>query len=339
MKRRKKMQNKQTTAPLRGLDIGTSRIVVAESNGSDCRYRAERNAFLALPASRLTQAMLDKESVSYKVGDADILVLGEKAEQFANIFCRDTRRPMQNGLLNPAERRGLEVIEETVRRLCGDSKDGGRVCFSVPSPAPGAEAELTFHENTLAEMLQRLGFQPSSVSEGLAVVFAELAEAHFTGIGISFGGGMCNVCLAYLGMPVIAFGTAKAGDFIDRNAAAVTGEKPPAVRLIKEQAFVLNGHCGTHLEQALSIYYDDMIQTVVSRLRDRLADSREVPKLDRPVPVVVSGGSARVGGFVPRLEKALRETDLGLRIGEIRLAADPLNSTARGALIAAQSEN
>ena len=210
--------------------------------------------------------------------------------------------------------------------------------FSVPSPAPGAEAELTFHENTLAEMLQRLGFQPRSISEGLAVVFAELGDAHFTGIGVSFGGGMCNVCLAYLGMPVIAFGTAKAGDFIDRSAAAVTGEKPPAVRLIKEQGFALNGHYATHLEQALSIYYDDMIRTVVSRLRDRLADSREAPKLGRSAPVVVSGGSARVNGFLPRLEKALREADLGLSISEIRLAEDPLNTTAKGALIAAQVE-
>ena len=333
------MQSKQTSAPLKGLDIGTSRIVVAESNGSDCRYRAERNAFLALPVSRMTQAMLDKEGVNYKVAEPDILVLGEKAEQFANIFCRDTRRPMQSGVLNPVERRGLEVIEETIRRLCGDTKEGGRVCFSVPSPAPGAEAELTFHENTLAEMLQRLGFQPRSISEGLAVVFAELAEAHFTGIGISFGGGMCNVCLAYLGMPVIAFGTAKAGDFIDRSAAAVTGEKAPAVRLMKEQQFALNGHYSNHLEQALSIYYDDMIQTVVSRLTERLADSREVPKLGRSVPVVVSGGSARVDGFLPRLEKALREADLGMRLAEIRLAADPLNTTARGALVAAQTES
>ncbi|HYM11455.1 MAG TPA: hypothetical protein VEU62_12025 [Bryobacterales bacterium] len=328
------MQTREPLAAGRGLDIGTSRIVLAEPNGVGFSYRAQLNAFVALPASKITEGMLQKESIPYKTAGRELVVLGDRAEKLAHIFCGDTRRPMQNGLLNPSEHKSLEVIEETILRLC-NGREGGRIFFSVPSAAPGGEGDLAFHETTLQELLTRLGFQARSINEGLAVVFAELEANNFTGIGVSFGGGMCNVCLAYLGMPVISFSTSKAGDFIDRSAAAVTGEKPTAIRLLKEGGFGLNGHTSNNIEQALTIYYDDMIQTVVARLENSLAESRKVPKLEKPVPIVVAGGSAMLSGFLPRLEKAIRQANLPLAISEIRLAADPLNTTAKGALMAA----
>ena len=54
-----------------------------------------------------------------------------------------------------------------------------------------------------------------AINEGLAVVFSELEDENFTGIGISCGGGMCNVALAYLSIPSIMFSIPKGGDFID----------------------------------------------------------------------------------------------------------------------------
>ena len=329
------MQEKQPSCQAKGLDIGTSRIVLAEPNGGAFNYRAQLNAFVALPVSKVTESVFRKEGIPYKLSGPEILVLGDRAEKFARIFDGDTRRPMENGLLNPTERRNLQVIEETILRLTGGPGEGGNICFSVPSPAPGGEGDVNYHQTTLAELLGRLGFKAKSINEGLAVVFAELENTNFTGIGISFGGGMCNVCLAYLGMPVLTFSTPKAGDFIDRSAAAVTGETPAAIRLVKEQSFCFNGGSSNNIEQALSVYYDDMIQTVVNRLEATLAETRKLPKLDKPVPVVVSGGSARVSGFMPRLEKALAAADLPIAIAEIRLAADPLNATAKGALMAA----
>ena len=66
------------------------------------------------------------------------------------------------------------------------------------------------------------------------MVYSELKDANFTGIGMSFGGGMCNICLAYLGLPVLTIATTRAGDYIDQSAASVTGETPTTVRLHKE---------------------------------------------------------------------------------------------------------
>ena len=54
---------------------------------------------------------------------------------------------------------------------------------------------------------EKLGYQAKVINEGLAVVYSELKDANFTGIGMSFGGGMCNICVAYLGLPVLTVAT------------------------------------------------------------------------------------------------------------------------------------
>ena len=54
--------------------------------------------------------------------------------------------------------------------------------------------------------------------EGLAVVFAELEKENFSGIGVSCGGGMCNIALAFMSIPVMTFSVNKAGDYIDLRA-------------------------------------------------------------------------------------------------------------------------
>jgi hypothetical protein len=43
-------------------------------------------------------------------------------------------------------------------------------------------------------------------------------------------------------------------------------------------------------------------------------------------------------GFRDRFEKVLRESAFPIEVSEIRLAKDPLTTTARGALLAALSE-
>ena len=64
-----------------------------------------------------------------------------------------------------------------------------------------------------------MGYQVKSINEGLAVIYSELESTNYTGIGISCGGGLCNVCVAYLSVPVMSFSIPKAGDYIDNSAA------------------------------------------------------------------------------------------------------------------------
>ncbi|HXG34969.1 MAG TPA: hypothetical protein VNJ11_16510 [Bryobacteraceae bacterium] len=322
-----------------GLDVGTSRIVVAERDGSEICYRSDLNAFVAVPFTRMTERSLRKERIPHLVRDGRIFIYGREADKFADLFHLETRRPMRGGLLNSAEPESLTLIGQIVRALTdGAERDRQKLCLSVPAPPLGAEDSATYHEAALRQLLAEMGYDVITINEGLAVIYAELEENNYTGIGISFGGGLCNVCLAYLSAPLFCFSVPKAGDFIDASAAAVTGELATRVRILKETSFHFNGSFTGQVQQALSVYYQEMIQAVIAGLQNAFADARNVPKLGRPLPVVLSGGSALPAGFLERFERQLREASLPVSLAEVRLAAEPLNSTAKGALVAALAE-
>ena len=70
-------------------------------------------------------------------------------------------------------------------------------------------------------------------------------------------------------------------------------------------------------------------------LNEAFKTARTTPKFSRPVPLVLSGGTAMPKGFRERFEKLLGESEFPIELSEIRLAKDPLTTTARGALVAA----
>jgi hypothetical protein len=322
-----------------GLDVGTSRIVTAQRLEKTTQYQAQLNAFVTLPFSKLTQGVLKKERVPHLIQDSEITVYGDEAERFANLFHAETRRPMLRGVLNPDESNSLKLVREIVALLTTETPgQGQKLCFSVPAAPLGANQEVNAHEAALKNMLEDLGYEANSISEGLAVVYGEMENSNYTGLGVSCGGGLCNVCLAYLSVPVFSFSIGKAGDFIDSSVAAQRGEPATRIRTIKEESFHLNGHFANKIHQTLNTYYEDMIQALVAAIRDAFASAQNMPKLARSIPMVLSGGSVLAAGFRDRFEKVLRETELPVAISEVRLGASPQHSTARGALVAALSE-
>src|SRR5437763_1812831 len=94
-----------------GLDVGTSRIVVARSVDGSYEYDTQLNAFLTLTYSKLTAGLLQRENVFHEVKGAQILVLGNDAQRFAEVFHAETRRPMLQGVLNPQEPHSLAVLQ------------------------------------------------------------------------------------------------------------------------------------------------------------------------------------------------------------------------------------
>jgi hypothetical protein len=187
----------------------------------------------------------------------------------------------------------------------------------------------------LKNLLNSLGYNAKGVNEGLAVVFAELEQENFSGIGVSCGGGMCNVCVAFMSVPVISFSIAKAGDYVDRSVASVTGELPTRIRVIKEDGFDLSNAPQNKYESALHIYYNDVIVSLVNALRSALAETKNMPRIDKPIPIVLSGGTSKPKGFLDKFYQEIVREGFPLEISEIRMAKSPLTTTARGCLIAA----
>src|SRR5205807_10119383 len=110
------------------------------------------------------------------------------------------------------------------------------------------------------------------------------------GIGISGGGGMTNVTLAYLSIPSMMFSITKGGDFIDEAVASVIGEQSTRVKVIKEEGLDLSKAPKDKFEKALRIYYEDLVESLVETLRRSISQADKLPRSDRPLPIVLSGG-------------------------------------------------
>jgi hypothetical protein len=322
-----------------GLDIGTSHIVMAQNKGKNIHTVKQLNAFFTIPYSKFTKKILVENEVTFFEKNDMFYILGYSAENFANMFNTDTRRTMEKGLLSAREDEGITVLQAIIMTLINKPKNPGEViCFSMPGEPVDTGSSVIYHESIIKMFLSSLGYNPISINEGLATVMSELAEDNFTGIGISMGGGMCNICLAYLSVPVITYSIQKGGDYIDQMVGASVGEPATKVKTIKESGLKLSKAPKNRIETALHIYYDDLVFTLLHSLQDVLHSSDKIPKIAKPIPIVLAGGTVLPNGFKELFEKALKNVNLPIEISEVRIAEDPLNTTAKGAMVMALSE-
>jgi hypothetical protein len=321
-----------------GIDVGTSKVVAARRRGKDIETASQLNAFIPVPYSKFTENTLGQNEISYYRDGGELVIYGSATERFANMFNAELRRPMSDGLINAKEKLAMPVLEAILHSLTQKARVQGEVlAFSVPA-AQGHEAQLTYHEATLRRHFESLGYKAIAINEGLAVIFSELEDQNFTGIGISCGGGMCNATLAYLSIPSIMFSITKGGDYIDHSAASVLNEASTRVKVLKEETLDLSRQPKDKFEKALHIYYEDLVETLIDALRRGISNAEKLPKTERPIPIVLSGGTAKPKGFKNLFEKTLRARGLPIEISEVRMATDPLTATAKGALIAALYE-
>src|SRR5690606_4099393 len=139
------------------------------------------------------------------------------------------------------------------------------------------------------------------------------------GIGISFGGGMVNVCVAYKGVPVIYFSTSRSGDWIDKNAAAVTGLQVSRITAIKEKGVDMMNPQGKE-QEAIVIYYRSLISYTLKHIAEKFRSGSNMPVFPDKVSIVCSGGTTLIGGFIEIFKQEFNKMNFPIAVGNIRHA-------------------
>lgn len=324
---------------VKGLDVGTMNLVGAEQ-GSDGKIKVKmiRHTFLDIEVNAFTKAMLKKHKVQYAELGNTVYVLGDSAFELANIMNKTVRRPMQSGVISPDEADALPIFGLLIDAVLGKPDEKGQACYySTPADPIDADFNIVYHSSVISSALKNLGYSPKPMNEGLAVVFAELAEKDFTGIGISCGGGMFNVCVCYKTIPAISFSTSRAGDWIDKNVAQVLGIKVNRATAIKEKGINIYKPSNRE-EEAVVIYYRNLINYTLTNIKKKFEKAEQMPQFPEPIDIVCSGGSAMIKGFIEVFREELKKLNFPIPINEVRLAEEPLYSTAKGCLLAGLSE-
>jgi hypothetical protein len=220
----------------RGLDVGTVNICAAarRKGTGQTVYNIQRNAFLDVRDDAFARKFL-KYGIDYVVRGERGYVIGDPAFELANIFDKSIRQPMKAGMISSDEPDAILIVNHLVEEILGPAQREGEICvFSVPGDPLDDDRNFIYHRSALESALLNLGYTPRPMLESHLIVFAELKNQEYTGIGVSCGGGMVNVCVAYKGVPTLAFSTSRGGDWIDGSAAAALGMPAPLVCTIKE---------------------------------------------------------------------------------------------------------
>ena len=178
----------------KGLDVGTANLAAAIQNEEGgITVALERNAFLDIPSDVYSKNMLTKLKVPYIVHNNKLVVIGEAAFELANVFGRETRRPMADGLISPNEQDALPMMKLIIGKILGAPRVQGENCyFCVPAPSLDVDNNVVYHQGLFESLINKMGYVAHAINEAHAVIFAELAESDFTGIGLSFGGGIAG---------------------------------------------------------------------------------------------------------------------------------------------------
>ncbi len=143
----KNLESRAVTKKAYGLDIGTSRIVSIKKDDPIGTVSADQlNAFISVPETTFLKDMLVKNQMAHTKIRDEIAVLGYDAQHFANIFNSEIRRPMKKGLITPEEIYAIPVMKEIINLVLPRPEEAFQpLCFSVPAPEAGFEADLVFH--------------------------------------------------------------------------------------------------------------------------------------------------------------------------------------------------
>jgi len=276
-----------------------------------------------------------------KDADGSFIILGKDAIEKAVERNDSAKRPMHKGVVSSKEKDARRILTYILKEVAGaPAEPNEKLVFCVPAQPIDQEDEdfdVGYHEDVIIKLLSEVGFAARAINEAEALCYSELENDDYTGVALSWGAGMVNVCVMLNGEPVVKFSTTKSGDWVDRMAAVATGETDSVVQAEKEQGdFTIGQPNDNQVLAAVASYYDRLIDYTTKQLASAMDGHKSLPKFKDPLPVVVAGGTSKAKGFVDLFAKKLEENGFPLPVKEVRHAADPLHAVARGCLIAAQ---
>ncbi|MDP1712604.1 MAG: hypothetical protein Q8K86_09115 [Candidatus Nanopelagicaceae bacterium] len=332
-----------------GLDVGTKNVVLAyRDEHGKIKHRMEVNGFCRLNGDdAFVKRMLTQQSVPYLELNGGLLALGEKAEELSYAFNQTLQRPMSEGVVNGDEGEAIRIMSTVIRSLMtGVVTQGDSVIYyCIPGNALNAQLNVPYHQKVVQLIVDGYagkGIKLSSVpiNEARALVLGQMKEP--TAIGISWGAGMTNISYCLYGLSVFEFSLVGSGDFVDRETARVVGgETTTSVCRYKEnklrdRKFTLLKMPEDNVGRALYINYGILMENVIKGIVAGFKRNEHKARIERPIPIVVGGGTASPEGFIDRFKEILAKQEVPFEVGEIKLADPILLSVADGCLRASE---
>jgi hypothetical protein len=319
------------------LDVGTRKFRSLKVSSGQLRAKTCPTALGFLPDKSSVRHLLETSGIRCCPVGGQLILWGESAEALAKDCAIKTEHLLARDPLRKQKQTIAFPLREVVASLLPHPSSGDICCLGMLSD------EL--HADWLLEAVVSRGYQLVMCSQGLAAVLAELVEEEFTGLGLVFGGSKCEAVLAVEGEEIARCEVPRGGDAIDQSIAiledrywwSISGFRELETLGITEWKEAL----ATSLLEVSNPRGERLLTGYRQLVSDLIADCESTfshYELPDNLPVIVTGGSARIPGFRELLTEHLRESSLPMDCDNLRLATEEY-TIARGLLIFAEFEH
>jgi len=328
------------------IDVGTMNLVAARmTKDSKIETKRVRDAFLDLEPEAKKQLKLSKVDYIEMDDGQQLIVIGDSALTMANLFKREVRRPLSQGVIAAGELKAQQILSLLVKSVLGEPAIKGEHCYySVPAaPIDNPGQDVVYHTEIFRKIIQEHGFVPHPMNEAMAIIYSQCAEETFSGLSVSFGSGMCNVALAYQTVCGLEFSVARGGDWIDAQSSKAVGSTASRMCAVKEKGIDLANTDGNRDAEALALYIRALIRYCLENIAVQFRKVQSSLDLPEPIPFVVSGGTTLAKGFEAvfreEFEDIKKRKGFPIEISTIRMAKDPMTAVAEGLLVLAAQDH
>lgn len=262
---------------------------------------------------------LERLQVAFATCEDGLVVIGDAAARYADLFKAELRELLPGGLLpvdDPPMRQVLRVVVDAVLPDCpGEIR--ASCCVATPSePLSRGNTVANRAEHTvrwLSQLAHLKGYDLTFLPAGQALVLAELVGHKFSGLGIEIGRYRSAASLLSQGKPLAEWtsgiGLESRAEYGDQLRCRT--ESRPTTQLI-----------------------DDLLEDLQEQMQRTLLSEHQI---GQPVAVVVAGEATDRPEFVDLWRERVARTRFPFELGTLRSVADKF-AVCRGCLINDQLE-
>lgn len=329
------------------VDVGTSEFRSLFRQGGRLVGRRCAACYIAVPRDAVTDKWIARLKIRTLECDGSWIVFGSTAAELSRVLRVPLSPLLVEGRIPVSDPIGRQLLAVGLESILPPRTRFDEVLMTLP----GDQVDPDEPEVALLTRLFRIrGPSVRLAHSGTAMAHARLSRHRYTGLVLNVGAAFCSASLVRLGQPLVEMTVAVGGRWIDDRFARTrsrfffddAGRKILdlfGVESWKRTVDLRSETSGNADLAVLRDLYREVAVALGTKIEQELSTSRHAKKIVRPVPVILSGGGATMGGFDDLLRIELQRIAVPFPLGAIELAGHDPFAVAKGLLIARETGN
>jgi hypothetical protein len=325
-----------------GLDLGSTEFRSIRITNGRFVGRKIPAFYCVLDDKSSNRRLLEQAQIPYATAKEALIVIGEAALELSTLIHCPVIPVMLEGRLPWNDPVGRQVCVIMIEALVPGAEQTGSHCAISRSPL--MEKEKGDSSNFLNKILELRGYEVDALDSGTAVILAELQHYDFSGLAIVVGAESVSVSLSHFGKPIFKQAYKQGFRSIEQRFSLnrhrylwdSQGNQYLDMQSIKnwlQSSDVSLTKPKTGDELWIAEQCENLVRSALDSMLTDLIKASKQGQFRNRLPVVISGGAAKLQGFDSIVENVLGKSGVPIRTHEaFKSSLDPY-SVAKGLLV------